>query len=341
MKIKSIVSVILALILTFVFTACSFAPASVKYTDPTEESTKPNEPSLNLAVLKNNAASLGLVELMDNAANNDNNYNISISNNPDEIFTLLDSGKIDVATLPLISAIRYYNSGKTPIKMLYSASYITVKTLSTSSNIKSVRDFSNHKVYMPGKNTIESATTELLLNYQQAYYTGEITPDFEYTKDNNDLLSAIEAGKVKTCVVTEPLATQILEKYPDFTLRFEPDDSYTNITFANAIQDCVIITEKYLEDHPEAVETFLTRCKTSIVYSNYNNYSAGELAELYQLVESADLAMKMIQNSKIIFVDASVADSKNRSYFSSVHSTKFDKDTLFAGYPPEKDFYYR
>ncbi len=340
MKIKSLISVVLAVILTFVFSACSFNTGTVNYSDPTEESTKPSEPSLNLAVLKNNAASLGLLELMDNAANNDNNYNVSIAKNPDEIFGLLDSGKIDVATLPLISAIRYYNSGKTPIKMLYSASYMTVKTLSTTNSIKSVRDFKGHEVHMPGEYTLEAVTASLLLNHQQTYYIEKFTPNFNYAKDTEELIKKIDSGKVKTCVVSEPLATLIMNKYPDFTLRFEPDASYTNMSFKNVIQDCVVITDKYLQDNPEAVETFMTRCKTSIVYSNYNTYSAGELAQLYQLVESADLAMKMIQNSQIIFIDASVTDSKNRTFFSPT-SKAFDITSLYAGYPPESDFYYR
>lgn len=341
MKLKSVFSVFLVLTLLFSCCGCSlFGSNTVQHNTEEEQATKTPEPSLNLAALKNNAASLGLLELMKNAEANETNYNVTVVNNDNEVYELLDSGKADVATLPLISAIRYFNKGKTPIKMLYSASYMTVKMLSTKSDIRSVRDFKEQPIYIPGKYTLETSSILHLLHHQQAYYVADFTPSLKYANDAEHLLSIIDSGRADYCVASEPLATRIMDKHPDLSVQFEAKDGFADIKYFNIVQDCVIITEQYLNDHPEAVETFMTRCKTSIVYSNYNTYLAADLAELYQIAETSDLAAKMIQNSEIIFMDASIVANQNRFFFTN--NTKFMPRTeLFDGYPPEADFYYR
>jgi len=342
MKLKSFFSFFLVLTLILSCCGCSFFNNGSATMVSEEEVTKAPEPSLNLAVLKNNAASLGLLELMKNAQENETNYNINVANNEKEIIKLLDEGKIDAATLPLITAIRYYNSGKTPVKMLYSASYMTVKMLSTKNDVKSVRDFKNQSIYTPGKHTLETASLFYLIHVQHLHYKDKsFTPNFKYANDYNHLLKLIDSDRVNYCVVSEPLATMVMDKYPDFKVCFEPENDYEeDLKAVNMVQDCVVITDKYLNDNPRAVETFMTRCKTSIVYSNYNTHSAAKLAELYQLVASSDLAMKMIQNSKLVFVDSSVITYNNRFLFSDT-SDLITKFNLYNGYPPESDFFYR
>ncbi len=341
MKLKYLLSVFLVFALLLSCCGCSLFGNNTVTQIAEEVTKKAPEPSLNLAVLKNNSATLGLLELMKNAEENETNYNVSIATSESEIFKLLDENKIDVATLPFVSAVRYHNTGKTPVKMLYSASYMTTKLLSTKNDVQSIHNFAGKPIYTPGNKTLEtSSLMYLIFSLQSTYRDRSFMPNFKYANDSDHLIKIATSGKADYCAVSEPAATLIMNQNPDMKVCYDPAEDYKERRASNIVQDCVIVTDKYLREHPEAVETFMTRCKTSIVYSNYNTYSAAELAELYQLVESSDLAMQMIQNSNLIFVDASAAENNNKYIFSNVSNliTEFE---LYDGYPPESDFYYR
>lgn len=108
-------------------------------------------------------------------------------------------------------------------------------------------------------------------------------------------------------------------------------------TPGSLVQGCVVVRKEFLEQHPDAVEAFLTEYEASINYLSTNTAEAAQMIEANGIFAKAAVAQKAIPNCNVTYLEGEAMKSAMQNYLSVLHSIN---PNSIGGTLPADDFYY-
>ena len=108
-------------------------------------------------------------------------------------------------------------------------------------------------------------------------------------------------------------------------------------TPGSLVQGCVVVRTEFLQQHPEAVEKFLTEYKSSINYLSTNIAEASTMIEANGIFAKAAIAQKAIPKCNVTYLDGADMKAAMQNYLSVLHSIN---PNSIGGSLPTDDFYY-
>lgn len=282
---KKIIAIVMAALLVLCFASC-------------KEKTPVERADVRVTALKG-PTGMGMASLMVENENGttQNNYTFSLASAPAEVQSTIISGNFDIAAVPVNLASVLYNKGA-DISFIGVATLGVLYVLENGNTINSVADLKGKTIYSTG----QGATPEYALNFileKNGLKVGEDVT-VEYLSDHAELASKLAANTVSIGVLPEPNVTSaLLQKTGDLRIALNLTEEWDKVSDTTLVQGVLVVSNKFLSEHPKAVETFLSEYKKSVNIITSDIEKGAEYCEKYGIVPKAAVAKKAIPNCNI------------------------------------------
>ena len=268
-------------------------------------------------------------------------YNITMTGANDEIVAALSKGEADVAAIATNLASTLYNKTEGGISVLAVNTLGVLSILApagvSGDEVATVADLRGRTIYAPG----QGANPEYVLRYVLS--GNGLDPDAavttQFVGEGSELRTVWQNDPEALIMAPQPVATTLLMQNEGATKLFDMTDEWDAVSggASRLMQGCVVVRKAFLEEHPEAVETFLTEYQASIEKAQSDVEGTAALCESYGLIPKAAIAQKAIPQCGLTFVSGEEMKEQLGGYL----QVMFDAaPASVGGALPADDFYY-
>ena len=317
---------------------------ATKVPEPVEGTGEPAD--VRVLALKGPTA-MGMVNMMSEADEGritSNNYSFNIVSAVDEVAPAIAKGEADIAAVPANMASVLFNNTNGAVQAL---TINTLGVLYIVENTESGLHPITEPIYMKGMaRTVyasgKGATPEYALNH--IIEGSGLKPEdinIEWKSEHAECLQALLTDKDAVALLPEPFVTTALTKSDslnvalDLTeewdkLREEGDDSML-------ITGATIVRKTFAEEHPEAVQDFLTRYEASVKAAADDVEGTAALIGSYDIVPE-EVAKKALPKCNIVFIAGDEMKEALSGYLEVLYGMN---PQAVGGELPTDEFYYR
>ena len=317
--------------------------------DQEEETPAENPVTVRVAALKGPTA-MGMVKLMsdsDAAAESGeettgNTYDFTLAASADEETPGLMQGELDIACVPANLASVLYNRTDGGIVTLAVNTLGVLYIVENGNSVQSMADLAGRTIAASGK----SSTPEYALRYLLS--ENGIDPDtgvtIDWKSEHSECVAALASGAATIAMLPQPFVTVAQTQLPDLRVALDLTEEWDALDNGSALLTGVVVARAdFVEEHPAAVEEFLTSYAESVEWVNANTAEAAELIGGYDIVDAA-VAEKALPYCNIVCITGSEMKDMLSGYLQVLFdaapaSVGQDAETGEGGLPGD-DFYY-
>ena len=334
-RIKSIVSLLLALALALSLAACGGTPAN---TEPEPSDDTPTAAEVNLYVLSG-PTGIGAMNLWAaaDAGETENTYHITMPGANDEVVAAISNGEADIAAVATNLAATLYNKTEGGVTVLAVNTLGVLSLLSSGQEVSSIADLKGKTIYAPG----QGANPEYILRYVLS--GNGLDPDqdvtIQFVGQGSELLTVWQSDPEAIIMAPQPVATSILMQHEGARTLFDMTEEWDKVSGGEStlMMGCVIVRNDFLRENPGAVALFLQDYAVSIEKAQSDAAGTAALCEQYGLIPKAALAEKALPYCGLTFVTG----AEMKAGLSGYLQVMFDADPKsVGGAMPGDDFYY-
>ena len=315
-----------------------------------EEETPAEDPvTVRVAALKGPTA-MGMVKLMsdsDAAAESGeettgNTYDFTLAASADEVSPKLMQGELDIACVPANLASVLYNRTDGGIVTLAVNTLGVLYIVENGNSVQSMADLAGRTIAASGK----GSTPEYALRYLLS--ENGIDPDtgvtIDWKSEHSECVAALASGSATIAMLPQPFVTVAQTQLPDLRVALDLTEEWDALDNGSALLTGVVVARAdFVEEHPAAVEEFLTSYAESVEWVNANTAEAAELIGGYDIVDAA-VAEKALPYCNIVCITGSEMKDMLSGYLQVLFdaapaSVGQDAETGEGGLPGD-DFYY-
>src|SRR5690606_21726856 len=146
-----------------------------------------------------------------------------------------------------------------------------------------------------------------------------ITPDKDVVLDYSfpthiDLANAVAAGQAELAIVSEPLASLVIQKNKSVRSIFDLEKEWKRFENAPLAETAFLGKESVIQDDPEIVKNIISAYALSTSWVNQHPDSAAALIVKYGILPDADVAVNAIPGSNLRFEKANVVRKEVEDY---------------------------
>lgn len=315
-----------------------------------EEETPAEDPvTVRVAALKGPTA-MGMVKLMsdsDAAAESGeettgNTYDFILAASADEVSPKLMQGELDIACVPANLASVLYNRTDGGIVTLAVNTLGVLYIVENGNSVQSMADLAGRTIAASGK----GSTPEYALRYLLS--ENGIDPDtgvtIDWKSEHSECVAALASGAATIAMLPQPFVTVAQTQLPDLRVALDLTEEWDALDNGSALLTGVVVARAdFVEEHPAAVEEFLTSYAESVEWVNANTAEAAELIGGYDIVDAA-VAERALPYCNIVCITGSEMKDMLSGYLQVLFdaapaSVGQDAETGEGGLPGD-DFYY-
>ena len=266
-----------------------------------------------------------------------NNYHVTMTGANDEVVAAVSNGQADIACVATNLASVLYNKTEGGVKVLAVNTLGVLSILTNAAELDSIADLAGKTIYSPG----QGANPEYILRY--VLQGNGLDPDqdvtIQFVSEGSELTGVWETDPEAVIMAPQPVATALLMQNEGASKAFDMTEEWNQVSGGEStlMMGCVIVRTAFLEEHPEAVEGFLTDYAASIEAAQNDLEGTAALCEQYGIIPKAALAMKAIPQCGLTFVSGEEMKAQLGGYL----SVMFDAEPKSVGGKlPGDDFYY-
>ena len=308
-----------------------------------EDETPAEEPvNVRVAALKGPTA-MGMVKLMsdsDAAAESGeetigNTYEFTLAASADEVSPKLMQGELDIACVPANLASVLYNRTEGGIVTLAVNTLGVLYIVENGNAVASMADLAGKTIVASGK----GSTPEYALRYLLT--ENGIDPDtgvtIDWKSEHSECVASLTSGAATIAMLPQPFVTVAQTQLPDLRVALDLTEEWDALDNGSALLTGVVVARAdFVEEHPAAVEEFLTSYAESVEWVNANTAEAAELIGGYDIVDAA-VAEKALPYCNIVCVTGTEMMDMLSGYLSVLWEQ--DAESVGGGMPND-DFYY-
>ena len=279
---------------------------------------------------------MGMVEMMRDCADD---YAFTIAGSADVLTPSLVQGELDVAAVPANLAAVLYNNTSGQVKVLAINTLGVLYIVERGDSVQSVEDLRGKTLYTAGK----GSTPEYALNYilRGNGLDPETDLTIEFMSEHAECLAALMNDPEAVAMLPQPFATVAQSKAEDMRVALDLTAEWDALqagseTPSAMLTGVVVARTAWIEEHPEAVASFLEDYEKSVQFTQENVAEAAALIGEYDIFE-ADVAEKALPYCNITFV----AGEEMQNLLSGYLAVLYEQDPASVGGTlPDEAFYY-
>ncbi len=279
---------------------------------------------------------IGMVHLMDaqEKGTAQNDYTFTVASSPDEITAKILNDEVDIAAAPTNLAAVLYNRTEGNVTMLAVNTLGVLHILENGDTIQTAADLKGKTIYTTG----QGANPEYVLRH--ILQKNGIDPDkdvtIEFVQENEELAALMDSGTATVAMVPEPTATTVLTKNASIRRALDMTAEWDKVADGQLMMGCVIVRNKFLKEHPDAVKTFLSEYEDSIQAASDIDATAA-LCETTGIIPKAAVAKQAIPGCNLTFVAGETMKTEINGYFAVLFEAN---PKSLGGKLPDDAFYY-
>ena len=325
---KKILSLLLAVIMVFVFAACG------EKTPELQENATVNTKVFMIS----GPTGIGAVNLMnaDEAGTAKGDYDFTVVASPTEIVAKISNKEADIAAVATNMASTIYNRTNGGVTVLAVNTLGVLNVLTNGTEIASLEDLKGKKVYTTGQGANPEYVIDYLLTKNGVNPDSDV--DLQFKAEGTELVTVWASEPDAVIIAPQPVASSILAKYQGSKLAIDLTDEWDKVGDDSALMmGCVIVRNEFLEANKATVELFLEEYEASIKKANEDIDTTATLCEKYGIVAKTAIAKKAIPNCNICFVTGNEMKTKLSGYLAVLFAA--DAKAV-GGKLPADNFYY-
>ncbi|MCD7882971.1 MAG: ABC transporter substrate-binding protein [Lachnospiraceae bacterium] len=282
---------------------------------------------------------IGAARLLTDSDNDEttNAYDYVIASDNSEIVSGLTTGELDIACMASNTALNLYNQGvEIQVIALGTQGVLHILESGQGEEIQSISDLEGRTIYATG----QGSNPEYILRY--LLESNDLDPDTDVEivfADATEISAGLISGEIETAMLPVPAATAAILQ-SDGTVRdaIDVNDVWEDLgNGSSLIMTAVVARTEFIEENPDAVETFLEEYEASIGYINSNVEEAAELVAGLGITPSAAIAAAAIPQCNLIFISGEAMEPAISDYYDVLYEA--DPDSV-GGALPDDGFYY-
>ena len=291
-----------------------------------KEETKP----IKIAAL-NGPTGIGMVKLMDNEA-----YETSLYQSPDEIVGKVVNGEVDIACVPSNLAAVLYNKTQGDIKLLATNTLGVLYVLEHGSTVSQIGDLKGKTILLSGKGSAPEFILKNLLIKNGLNPDSDVT--FEYYANHADIATTLIANEGTIALLPQPFVTTVVTKKDTVKVAIDLNEEWTSAENMELPMGTIIGRTSFIEENESLLNKFFKDYKESVDFVNNQTEEAAKLVAQYEIVPNETVAKMAIPECNIVFRDSEESkDSLNKFY--EVLSSNEPKSV--GGKIPDEGFYFK
>lgn len=319
---KKLVSMLLALTLVLIM-GCAQAE------DSTSETT-----AVRIGALKG-PTSMGMAQMLKDAADGNSNYQFTIAGAPDEITALLVKGELDVAAVPSNLASVLYNNTNGGVKVAMINTLGILYVVEAGDTVNSVADLKGRTVYSSGKGATPEYSVDYILSQNGIDPETDVTVEFK--SEHTELAAALQSGTADLAVLPEPFVTTVLAGNDNLRVALNLNEEWDKVSDGSGmVTGVLVVRSEFAEQHPDELTALLEAYEQSVNFVNENPAEAAAIIEQNGIAKAA-VAEKAIPKCNIVFISGNEMRTKVEGFLEIL----FDMNPkAVGGALPGDDFYY-
>ena len=283
--------------------------------------------------------SIGLVELMERAENNEteNEYSFTMEVAADTLLTMMIQKELDIALVPANVASVLYNKTEGQVVVIDINTLGVLYMLSGDDSIENISDLKGKTIYLTGKGTTPDYVLQYVLE-ENGLTTDDVT--LEYKAEATEVAAHLTAEEDAIGLLPQPFATATMVKNENLKTIFDMNEEWEKVVDdkeSMMVTGVTVVRKEFLEANEGAVKLFLKDHKQSAEYVNSNLDDAATLVVNTGIIEKEPIAKKAIPQCNISYIDG----KEMKTALSGYLEVLFNKDAkAVGGSLPEEDFYY-
>lgn len=293
--------------------------------------------SIRVGALKG-PTSIGILCLMDKAAKGEteDNYEFRMAVAADELLSLMAKGELDIALVPANVAAAFYQKTEGGVAVIDINTLGVLYIVTGTDEVDSVADLKGKTIYLTGKGTTPEASLRYILaanGLKESEYT------LEFKTEATEVAAILAENPEAVGLLPQPFVTAALLQNDTLKVALDMNEEWrrTGNQSEGMITGVTIVRRAFLEEHPQAVETFLKEHSLSATAVNADAEAAAVLAVQAGIVAKESIAVKAIPQCHITCVTGMEMKGALSAYFGVL--AEFNGQ-LVGGSLPNDDFYY-
>jgi len=326
---KKILAMLLAALMVFALVSCNV-----------DDNKDGDDVTVRVMALKG-PTGMGMVQLMENSANgtSDNKYDIKLAAAPEEVSAAVIAGTVDIAAVPVNLAAVLFNKPDVDISFAAVNTLGVLHILENGNTITGLEDLKGKKIYATGQGATPQYILEHLLKENGIDPANDV--EIEYIAEHAELATKLAANEAAIGLLPEPQVTSAMTNAKkngnnDLRIALNVTEEWKKLDDGELVQGCIIVSNKFKTENPEAFAKFMVEYKASAAYVVENPKDASLLIEKHGIVPKAALAEKAIPNCNICCIDGETGIA----YMKNVLTVLFNANPKSVGGKlPTDEFY--
>lgn len=265
-----------------------------------------------------------------------NRYNATVVADNSEVANAIIKGEVDIAALSTNMAANLSAKTNGKVQMLAVNTLGVLYILDKNQDVYSLADLAGKTIYATG----QGANPEYILRHLLT--TNGVDPDQDVTIEwltPQEITAKMSTQKNGVCMLPVPAATALLMKDHSIREAVSLSDAWDELDEGGLAMGCIVARSDFIEEHPDAVATFLEEYEASIHYmaDEANAKDASPLVAKYEITANERIAAKAIPSCNLTFVSGREMKDMVEQYFSVLFHAS---PAAIGGAMPYDSFYY-
>jgi NitT/TauT family transport system substrate-binding protein len=306
---------------------CAPAPAA----SPAAKAT------VRVAALKG-PTGVGMVHLMqaqqDGSAAND--YDVTISESPEDVAAKLASGDVDLAAVPTNLAAALYAKTSGGVQMLAVNTLGVMYVLENGDAVHSMADLKGKTIYATGQGSNPEYVLRFLLQANGLDPDRDVTIVFKAQHD--ELATLAVKGDATVALLPEPFVTTVTVKNPQVRVALDLTAEWTKAVTdgSRLMMGGVVARSDFVAKNPTTVASFLAEYRTSIEKATSDVDGTAALCEQFGIIASAAVAKQALPRLGLTFLTGEEMRTGLQGYFQVLYDAS---PKSVGGALPDSGFY--
>ncbi len=283
--------------------------------------------------------SMGLLFLMDEAQKGkaQGTYEFTMAVQADELLPLMVKGDLDVALIPANVAGVLYRRMEGQLAVIDINTLGVLYMVTGDDSIDSVEDLKDRTIYLTGKGT----TPDYVLRYILAGNgLSEDDCKLEYKSEATEVAALLAKDEKAVGLLPQPFVTAACAQNQQLSVVLDMNEEWTKLQGENGsrmVTGVTVVRKAFLEEHEEAVKTFLLEHKESTENINSDPAAGAGMAMEAGIIAKEAIAQKAIPACNITYIDGAAMKQALSGYLTVLYE---QNPEAVGGELPAEDFYY-
>lgn len=262
-------------------------------------------------------------------------YSYTISGSPDEILPKVIQGETDIACVPSNAASVLYNKTDGKVQVIDVNTLGVLSVVTGDDSVREFEDLAGRTVYISGKGSSPEYVMDFLLD--KAGISDQVT--LEWKSEHTEVATQLASDPTSVGVLPQPFTTATLAKNDSLSAPVDLTDVWEEYVDDGSqfVMGVTIVRSEFADEHPAAVEDFLSRHAESVEEVNDDPESAAALVVEAGIVSSEAIAAEAIPECNVVCITGDDMRGALEGYLQVL----YDADSSSVGGAlPADDFYY-